>query len=275
VKQSSWLLGYTGRLEGVGTVNLGLQRARFRGTSRDGRTGVVTNSRDDLWLYNATLGIDLTPSLSLYVATQKGLEDSGTAPENAANRNEQLPPTRVTQVEGGVRWKFPGGQLVVNAFQITKPWFDLDAQNQFVRQGEVRHRGVETSLSGHFGKRFSLVAGAVLMQPRLTGGGRPPGTPSLYARVDANYRTDLLGGLTPLLTFTYTGKRTVNAALDLPGHAALDLGVRQALRIGKVPASFRFVVQDVFDDAPWKVVARNTLYQDERRRFTLTLAADF
>jgi hypothetical protein len=42
-----------------------------------------------------------------------------------------------------------------------------------------------------------------------------------------------------------------------------------------VPASFRAVVQNVFDAKTWKVVAANTLYPDERRRFSLSLAADF
>jgi iron complex outermembrane recepter protein len=132
VKQSSLLLGYTGKLAGVGSINLGLQKARYRATSRDGTSGIETLSRDDPWLYNASLGIDLTSHLSAYIGTEKGLEDSGSAPENAANSNEQLPSTRSTQYEGGLRWRFPGGQLVVSAFQITKPYFAFDTGNAYV-----------------------------------------------------------------------------------------------------------------------------------------------
>ncbi len=275
VKQSAVLLGYTGKLEGLGTINLGVQKARYRGTFGDGRTGIVTTSRDDPWLYNATLGLELGPAISLYIGTEKGLEDSGAAPENAVNRAEQLPPTRTTQYEGGLRWKFHGGQLVVNAFQITKPYFTFDTTGNFTQLGQVRHRGVETSLSGKFGKRLTVVAGALAMQPRVTGGGRPVGTPSLFARADINYRTDLLGGLTPLATLVHTGSRPVNAQLTLPGLTTLDLGLRHQFHIGSVNASFRGVVQNVFDTASWKVVAANTLYSDEHRRFTLSLTADF
>ena len=39
----------------------------------------------------------------------------------------------------------------------------------------ARHRGLEASLSGHFGERFNLVAGAVAMQPRVTGAAREAG----------------------------------------------------------------------------------------------------
>ncbi|MGE3692225.1 MAG: TonB-dependent receptor [Novosphingobium sp.] len=292
VKQSSILLGYTGRIDGLGSLNLGVQRARYRATNRDGSTGQISASRDDPWLYNMTLGIDFSRTLSLYIGTEKGLEDSGIAPNNAANANAQLPSTRSTQYEGGLRWKFHGGQLVVNAFQITKPYFSFDTANVFSEQGVERIRGIETSLSGHFGKRLNLLAGAVLMQPRVTGAGRdagllgerPAGTPTFYAKLDANYRTDILGGLTPTLSVTYTGNRAVSARpfgslggrqVMVPAHTTVDLGLREQFHIGKLPASFRLVLMNAFDAASWKIVAANTIVPEERRRFSLSLTADF
>lgn len=291
VRQSSLMLGYIGRVAGVGSLNLGLQKARYRGRVRDGRTGAVSVSRDDPWLYNATAHIDVAPKLSVYAGTQRGLEDSGTAPENAANRNAQLPATRATQYEGGVRWRLRGGQLVVNAFQITKPYFSFDAAGLFTRLGTVRHRGLEASLSGRFGKRLSIVAGGALLQPRVSGfgrdtgllGKRPAGTPSLFGRMDVNYRTDILGGLTPTASVIYTGERAVSARplaslggrqLMAPAVATVDLGLRQQIVLGGVPGSFRAVVQNAFDTKAWRVIAPNTLQVDERRRFTLALAAD-
>ncbi len=280
VKQSSIMLGYTGKLPGLASINMGLQKARYRGTSHDGLSGEIKPTRDDPWLYNVSLGFDLAPHLSVYVGTEKGLEDSGTAPESALNRNDQLPPTRTTQYEGGVRWKFHGGQSlsgqwVINAFQIEKPYFTFDPAGNFVQLGQVHHRGIETSLSGQFGKRLNVVAGAVAMQPRVSTGGRPVGTPSLYARADFNYHTDILGGLTPTASFTYTSSRLVSSRLEVPGFATVDLGVRHVFRVGATHASIRAVAQNVFDAASWKVVAANTLYPEERRRFTISLTADF
>ncbi|RYD91557.1 MAG: TonB-dependent receptor, partial [Sphingomonadales bacterium] len=219
------------------------------------------------------------------------LEDSGAAPENAANRNAQLPATRSTQYEGGVRWRFAGGQMVVNAFEISKPYFAFDAANVFSEIGKVRHRGIEASLSGTFFQRLSLVAGATAIQARVSGlardtglvGKRPTGVPSSYARLDANYRTDIFGGLTPTATVTYTGKRAVGARplavlggsqLSLPGSTIVDIGLRQVFKIGNTPASFRAVVNNVFDKQTWRVVAPNTLYIEERSRFMLVLTAD-
>jgi len=279
VRQSALMLGYLGKVDGL-SINLGVQTARYRGSFRDGRTGALTISRDDPLLYNSTITVDLASAISVYAGSESGLEDSGAAPENAANRNEQLPPTRTKQYEGGVRWKFDGGQLVLSAFQITKPYFAFETPIPgvpplFTQRGKVRHRGVEASLSGHFGKRLSLVAGAVLMQPRVSGGGRPIGTPSLYSRIDANYRTDIFGGLTPTVSVAYTSRRPVRTGLSVPGCATVDLGLRQQFTVAGVPASIRAVVQNVFDTATWKVIATNTLYPDERRRLSLSLAADF
>ncbi len=292
LKQSAMLFGYIGRIDGVGLLNLGLQKARYRARSRDGRTSVITASRDDPWLYNATLAIDVLRGISVYAGTERGLEDSGTAPENAINRNEQLPATRSTQYEGGIRWKFPGGQIVLNAFEIKKPYFSFDAANIFAQVGDVRHRGIETSLSGHFGKRLSVVAGAVAIQARVSGparnlglvGARPAGVPSLYGRADLNYRTDIFGGLTPTASVTYTGKRAVGARplavlggrqLSLPGFASVDLGVRQQFTIGRIPTSLRAVMLNAFNKSSYKVVAANTLFVDETRRFSISLTSDF
>lgn len=289
VRQSSVMLGYIGKLQDIGAVNIGLQRAHYRADFVDAARQLTTSTSERAWLYNATVGVPITSSISVYAGTERGLEDSGVVPESAANRNEQLPATITTQYEGGVRWKFRGGQLVVNAFQITKAYF-ARVNNFYADVGDVRHRGIEASLSGRFFERLTLLAGGVVMQPRVLGpavdagqiGSRPVGTPSLYARIDANYRTDIFGGLTPTLSVIYTGSRAVGSRpladgsqLTLPGVATVDLGARHQFKIGSVAASLRVVVQNVFDTAAWKVAGDNTLTVDERRRMTATLAADF
>ena len=291
VKQSALMLGYQGKVAGLGHINLGLQRARYRASFVNASTGGVTRSSDDAWLYNASLAIELSPHLEVYVGTQKGLEDSGAAPDSAANRNEQLPTTRSTQYEGGLRWKFGKSSVVASLFQITRPYFSFDAANRFTELGTARYRGAELSLTAHLG-RLTALAGAVAMQPRVSGAGvaaglageRPAGTPDLYARIDLQYRTDILGGLTPTATFTHTGRRALGSApvaalggrqAMLSPYSALDLGLRNRFTLGAVPVSFRATLQNVFDRHGWKVIASNTLQPEEHRRFTMTLAADF
>jgi iron complex outermembrane receptor protein len=120
---------------------------------------------------------------------------------------------------------------------------------------------------------------------RLPGvGERPAGFPSLFAKIDVNYRTGIFGGLTPTATLSHTGARAVGAAplaslggnqLMVPGFTTLDLGLRQSFKLGTVPMSFRALMWNVTDTASWKVVGPNSLYMEERRRFNLTVTADF
>ena len=289
IRQSAIMLGYIGKIDRIATINVGIQKGRYRATFRGGASGDLSRSRANPWLYNATLDIEVMRGLSIYVGTQRGLEDSGSAPENATNRLAQLPATKTMQYEGGIRWRFKGGQLFVNVFELTKPYFSFDTNDFYTQLGNVRHRGAEASLSGQFGKRLHIVAGAVVMRPRVSGGppdqGRlPTGTPAVYLRVDANYRTDIFGGLTPTVTVEYTGKRAVGAKalaslggrqLSTSGFAILDLGLRQKLDIGNVPASIRIMVGNVFNTKRWDIIAANTLWVGNRRRLSVTLTADF
>jgi len=132
----------------------------------------------------------------------------------------------------------------------------------------------------------------VIMRPRVSGAERdadrvgklPAGTPSVCVRVDANYRTDLLGGLTPIATLEYTGKQAVSVRpfdslggrqLMTPGYLTLDLGLRHRFEIGAVPTSFRLMVSDIFNKKRWDILAANTLQVQSRRRLTITVTADF
>ncbi len=295
VRQSAAMLGYLGELPGVGRINLGIQRASFR--ARFQGSSLLTETRSRNWLYNASVGINLTKDLMLFGGTQRGLEDSGAAPDTAVNRNEQLPAALSTQYEAGIHWKFGtaqgfGGQLVLSAFRISKPYFTFDDFNRYTLLGTVRHSGVEMSLSSHMlDNRLTLLAGAVFMKPEVlfapgqqgTLGTKPVGARPVQLRLDANYRTDILGGLTPTLSFSYFNSTAASARnlaalggkqLILGPRSSLDIGARLPIHIGKYPASIRMRVDNVLDTAAWYVLASNTYSPADRRRFTLSLLVD-
>jgi iron complex outermembrane recepter protein len=291
VRQTSLMAGYIGRLEGVGLVNLGLQRASFRGRTVTAAETTATEARH--WLYNVSLGIDIAPDLMAYIGTQRGLEDNGVAPQNATNRDEQLPAGLSRQYEAGLRWEIGKHVLLVGIFEITKPYYSLDGDGFYTRLGTVKHTGIEASFSGHFlDGRLSLLAGVAVMDPAVSGAGRdegivgriPVGTRGTRGRIDLNYRTDLWGGFTPTLALEYRG--TTAAASDpIPGsggrqlelgsHLSIDIGFRQPLRIGGVPASLRVRVEDLLDQRRWLVPTSRTLFAADRRRFSAAVLVDF
>ena len=279
-------------LKNVGSINIGLQKAKYRATLVHGETGLVDRVTANPWLYNAALRLAVTPKLSAYAATQRGLEDSGQAPENSINRNEQLPAARSTQYEAGLRWDFGKGQLVLAAFQITKPYFSYGADRGFVVLGDQRHRGAEFSLSSHFTKRFDLLLGAFFMDPAVSGPGRaaglvgprPTGVPKVYARLDASYRTSLPGDLALTATVEHLGSRPATAAeighlggrqLMLQSFTTLDLGTRQLIAVGKSAVSVRMLVRNVTDTKAWQVVAADALMPRHRRSLLIVASVDF
>lgn len=292
VRQSSWMAAYVGKIGGVGRINLGVQKARYRASIRNGETGQIDRTRSDPWLYNAAVLVELSPSVSAYLATQRGLEDSGIAPGNAGNRDEQLPAVRSSQYEGGLRWDFGKGQFVVAAFQITKPYFSFAADREFVVLGDERHRGLEASLAGQLLDRLHVVAGAVIMDPVVTGpgraaglvGSRPTGVSKLFGRVDLNYRTDLPGHLVLTGSFEYKGSAAATAApvahlggrqLMVDPFWTIDLGTRQTIRINKTTLGVRMILRDILDKAGWHVSAPDVLFPTHRRSLLINVTADF
>jgi iron complex outermembrane receptor protein len=112
----------------------------------------------------------------------------------------------------------------------------------------------------------------------------PVGTPRLHARIDANYRTDIFGGLTFTFAMLHDSRRALSSQrydelhgrqLMLPGQTTFDLGARQNFTIGKAAASFRLVIGNIFNKRGWKILAPNSIQPDETRRYNLYCYVDF
>jgi len=290
LRQDSVTLGYIGRWAGVGQVNLGVTRASYKASFRGPLATTGSSTRP--WLYNASVMVQPARHVALYAGYVTGLEDIGSAPENARNRNEQLPATRTRQIDAGIRVDVGHVQLVASLFEIRKPYFSFDTSGDYTQVGNLRHRGLEVSAAGKLTSRLQILAGAVLMKPEASGpaikagllGKLPTGTPKLHARIDANYRTDIFGGLTLTATMLHDSRRALSAQpyaelggkqLMLPQVTTFDIGARQNFHIGKASFSYRITIQNIFDKRSWKIIAPNSVQQDEVRRYNIYLYADF
>ncbi len=171
-------LGFTfeERRQGIGSFAVGLLSDHYRRQVTVPQASVDTD-RTNPWLLNLRLTEDSFRNFILYGSFVQGLEDSALAPVAASNRNEPPPATRTWQTDGGMRWA-PTERLqaILGAFDIHKPYFNIDAQNIYTQLGQVQYRGLETSLSFADGG-LTLLAGGVLLRPRAarhrrTGGDR-------------------------------------------------------------------------------------------------------
>jgi len=247
VRQRTGAIGYEGEWAGVGAVSIGLQRSDY--AKRIGLPGFKTATNAGPWLGNVNAAVRLGPGTEAYGGFVTGIEESGIAPENAVNRNEALPAIITRQLDAGVRQRLGPITLVGGLFQLSKPYFNLDPAGRFGPLGQVVSRGVEVSLSGPISPGLSLVAGAVLSDPRVTGdaaargltGLRPVG--AIQRRV--NLSTDWRPPFAPGLSFdlgVFANSRTaatVNNLVRLPAQTFIDLGARYAFSLAGKNAVLR------------------------------------
>lgn len=251
-----WTLGagYEGRWEGIGELSLGLQRSDYRK-----RIGLPDQdpieTRDRPWLWNANAAVVLTDRLAAYGGYVTGLEESGVAPENAVNRNEALPAIRTRQVDAGLRWN-PVGEmrLVAGVFSISKPYFNLDPSGRFRQLGDVRHSGVEASLSGPITNTLTVVAGTVLLDPVVTAdvagvGRRPVGAIRQTVTASADWRPAALPGVSfdANLYRVSSETATVSNSVSIPPRTYLDVGGRYRFKLGGKAAVLRLQVENLLD----------------------------
>ncbi len=279
-------VSYVGQWNGIGEFSAGVQKAFYRRTV-DQFGPALTTTRNNPWLYNGTLAIQGSKSLTFYASYTRGLEDSGIAPESAANPGEALAASLTEQVDAGLRYKItPDITLVTGVFEVSKPYFDRDTSNVFARMGSLRHRGVEVSLSGQPLEGLKIVTGAVFLQARVSGttvdlgliGGVPPGQTPVLFRLNADYGPAAWRGFSVNARVNYEDSHYANRlnTVRIFSVTTVDLGVRYNFKVYDASTSIRFDVRNVTNVFAWKVAGASGRYSTlPARRYTVRLAADF
>jgi len=284
VRQETIGLAYDGRWKNVGEISFGISRADYRKTtSLPGVAPIVSRARP--WLYNGTAAIYASPGLSLYAGYARGLEESGVAPPNATNRNQPLPAIITEQKDAGFRWVFTGNlKLVAGVFDLRRPYFGLDAANNFTQVGTTHSRGAEFSLAGSVSKRLNVVAGGVFLHPRVERdagvpgviGSRPVGLPAHLLNLNLNWQTPLLGGLSLDAVVFHRG--TVAATTDnlvtLPPRFPVNLGGRYRFKLAAHDATFRVLLSNIFDDRGFGTAGPGIYAANSGRYLSSYLAVD-
>lgn len=283
VRQMTAGIAYEGRWKGRGNLNISIQKTDYRKHVRPpGREEIV--SRDRPWLFNLMASLDLTAGVSAYAGVTRGLEESEVAPDIAINRNAAPPALRTRQVDAGVSATLGGLQAAVGVFDIRKPYFNLDGADFYRRLGEVRHRGIEGSLSGNVTPFASLVAGAVLLDPRVTGepvedgtiGARPVGTTRSRIVVALDVHPEGWKGSSFDIQLTRHGGSFADQAnaVRLPSRPTIAVGARHRLRLAQRDVIARVQVTNVFNTYRWIVDSSAGLTYNSGRYVGFSLATD-
>lgn len=260
VRQWTGGIAYEGRWRGIGELSFGLSRTsyrkRFTIPNLTAAPDLATQSSP--WLYNVAAAAALTSRLTLYGGYARGLEESGIAPDNATNRNQPLPAILTSQREAGIRYALtPTVRLVAGAFDLRKPYYNLDAANRFDLLGDVVSRGLEFSVAGAITPKLNVVAGGVLLRPRVTGEGvtlgrvgeRPVGLAARSIDLNADWRPPILDGLSLDVGVSHTSDVTATRdnLVSIPARTLVDIGARYRFDLGDNSATLRTQISNVGD----------------------------
>jgi iron complex outermembrane receptor protein len=283
ISQKTAGIGYQLRWAKIGEFGIGVQKTDYR-KSTDAPDRVVPESSSSPWLLNANAAVNLTSDVALYASYAKGLEESPVAPERAINRNEAPPAVITKQVDAGVRWAIsPRFSAIVGVFEITKPYFNLDASDRFRDLGQLRHRGVEISIAGQVLPGLNMVAGTLFLDADVSGelvdngtiGGKPVGSIERRTIGSVDYRFPE-SAFSIDAVFEETAERIANVGntVVVPPRAVLAVGGRYRFNIGKSNALVRAQVGNVFNNYGLGVGGSGFYVYNLPRRFSVTLSAD-
>jgi iron complex outermembrane recepter protein len=269
--------------QGVGSFAVGVLNDHYRRQVRVPPATVDTD-RTSPWLLNLRLEADRGRDLIFYGSFVQGLEDSAPAPVSASNRNEPPPATRTWQVDGGIRWApVETLQLILGAFDIHKPYFNLDAENVYTLLGRVQHRGLESSLS-FADAGFTALIGGVLLKPRVERdiaepgetGNIPLGPVPLTLTANFDCAPPRWGPWAASLQWNRLSSRVATTNNDnyLPPLATLAAGVRYHWTWLARPWTVRLDGFNLTDARGLHVSNLELVLPEQSRRFMLTLATD-
>jgi iron complex outermembrane receptor protein len=272
-------------------VNAGLLKSRYVKRFMPAG-GISERGRSAPWLYNIGAALQAGGDAELYASYSRGLEEAGIAPASAANRNSVLDAIIVTQREIGLKYDMaPRLKAVVAGFDTRKPYAGIDSETNLYRfLGNVRHRGIEASLSGSPVRGTSIVAGGVYLQPRLSGvqvdagiiGNRPVGVPQWRLIASVNQDIPFVDRLSIDLAGEYIGRQAARTRIEAPGAGqfdvpsavTFDLGARYRFRPWKNPLTARVQLLNIFNDYSWTVDPSEALGYSPSRRLRLVLTAE-
>lgn len=263
-------------------LRFGVHRTRYDKAGR-ATSGVTSERISETTNYNVSAVVNLTNRAAVFASWVTGLEESGSAPASAINREEVLPPVETEQLEFGARYTLsPKLTLIAALFDVSKPSQGFRLDRTFGVVGEVRHRGLEASIAGELTSRTSILAGFVVFDSRLTGalvdaglvGSHDVGVSQLVANATIQRRFGKNWSLDA--TLSYTGERWVDTvnSFKAPAVTTLSLGLRHRFRLGARPADVRILGSNLLGAEGYLVASSGLLSPVSPRtvRAVLTVA---
>lgn len=246
-----------------------------------------TQTRNWPLLWNVSASVSLSDKLIAFGGLSRGQEDAVIAPDIAVNRSEAPPAIRTRQAEVGLRIALTDHlSLVAGAFEISRPYYNLDTALRYRRLGRLTNRGLEFSLTGQLAPGLSLVGGLLLADPKIAGeavsagqiGERPVG--QVRRRLVSSIDWRGKAGKGPLSLDLYVeslSSRMGNSANTLvaPPRTQVNLGARYRFDLAGARMILRPQVLNLFNGYGWQVSSSGGFTYLPARIFSIALTADW
>ncbi len=202
------------------------------------------------------------PQWTFYAGYTQGLEGSGAAPSFARNSGAVLPAALTWQVDSGVRYVVtPKLKIIAGAFELRKPYFNLDANAVDRALGVQQARGVEVSIAGELTRdlqvNFGVLDGTVTLSgPNLAAervGSVAIGQPRVTYVANLNYTLPWWQAASLDGSVTHFGiiPVTVDNGIYGPAVTQADVGCRYKFTAFGKTSSLRLQIQNVLATSAW------------------------
>lgn len=235
-----------------------------------------------------TVGLVLKPrrDLTIYANYARGLETGEYAPNTANNAGTQSGPIRSTQYEVGAKADFgPVFNFGLALFQIEKQAGFVNRANDFVLDGDFRHRGIEVTATGRPTGGLGLSAQIAYLDTSLRNvidptilGKRTEGVPKWQGGLFVDYDIPALTGLSANGAVRFLSNRPIDAQNSgfVDGYALVDGGLRYETKVGRTPLAFRLIGKNLLDRYYYSsVFYAGGLEVGRPREITLSASARF
>lgn len=238
------------------------------------------------WTFGAGVIVKPIKRLSLYANYVEGLSQGPVAPTTATNAGEIFAPYKTKQYEAGVKYDLGNVLATVGVFQIARPNGHTDSASRiFSLNGEQRNRGLEASVAGMVAKGVRVMAGAMLLDARLTrtatgtlDGNRAAGSPRSNIRLGGEWDPAFVPGLTLSSRINRSSSQFIESTnlQSIPAWTTLDLGGRYTVSMadGK-KLTLRADVRNLTNKAYWASAIGEWLNAGPGRTLSLSATLDF
>ncbi|WP_028605452.1 TonB-dependent receptor [Ottowia thiooxydans] len=267
-------------------VTLGLRHQRVKSENFNGTTGATTST------YNKSvttpgLGVlfKVAPNVALYANYIEGLQQGPVGAAGASNAGQIFAPYVSKQHEAGIKVDFGGFATTLSIYQLKTPnGFTNPATLIYGINGEQRTRGVELNTFGEVARGVRLLGGVAFVSAKQTktangtnDGKQVTGAPKVQLNLGGEWDLEQVPGLTLSARAIHTSNQYMDLAnlQSIPSWTRYDAGVRYRTKLGAVPTTLRFNIQNLTNKSYWAAAVDGYLIQSSPRTFRLSATFDF